>query len=166
MGKLAKIFFLFILFSGCINPFAPKLGDIQKKSDIALTDQKSPEGLLSNFKYAYVFKDSLIYRDLLDESFQFIYLDTENNIWKSWGKEKDIKTTTGLFRYFKNIDLHWNSTNYCEYSPDSTETEISKSFILILDNEIRIIGDALFRFSMKKQTGIWYIKKWIDKSIS
>lgn len=164
--KTFKIWLIFILFFCCVNPFAPKLKDIGKTTDLILTEQKSPDGLLQNFKYAYVFKDSLIYRDLLDESFQFLYLDTEKNIWDNWDKETDIKTTTGLFRYFRNIDLQWNSTNYMEYDSDSTEVELSKSFILILDNEIRIIGDALFRLKKDGMNGVWYIKQWIDKSIT
>lgn len=166
MIRTLKIYLIFILILSCTNPFAPKLGNIGKTTDLILTEQKSPDELLQNFKYAYVFKDSLIYRDLLDESFQFIYLDTEKNIWNNWDKEKDIKTTTGLFRYFRNINLQWNSTNYLEYDSDSTEVELSKSFILILDNEIRIIGDALFKLKKDGQNGIWYIRQWIDKSIT
>ena len=166
MSRIIKAVFIFLVFLNCINPFAPELGEVGRTANIILTDQKSPDGLLQNFKYAYVFKDSLIYRDLLDDSFQFIYLDTEKNIWDGWDKEKDIKTTSGLFGYFTNIDLQWNSTNYIEFTSDSAEVELSKSFILILDNEIRIIGDALFKFIREKETGIWLIKQWIDKSIT
>jgi len=149
----------------CLNPFAPKLGNIDSDSELVLTEQKTPEDVLQNFKYAYMFKDSIVYRDLLDDSFVFIYRDYTEDKFISWGKETDIKTTNGIFSNFDIIKLTWNSTNYISYSNDSTEAEVSKGFVLNLDSDIMIIGNALFILRKDNKQHIWFITRWIDKSL-
>jgi len=155
---------LFLLY-GCFNPFAPRLSDLENDGELQLTEQKSPQELLQNFKYAYTFKDSIIYRDLLDDSFVFIYRDYTEDKFISWGKETDIKTTNGIFNNFDIIRLVWNSTNFLTYSSDSVTAEISKGFTLTLDSDIKIIGNALFVVKKDPNKNIWVITKWIDKSI-
>jgi hypothetical protein len=154
-----------IVLTGCVNPFAPKLGDITNNLDIFITEQQTPEDALINFKFAYMLKDSLVYRDLLDDEFLFVWRDHDNDTFISWGKEEDIKTTSGLFNAFTVIDLQWNSTNYTSFMEDSTRAEISKGFILTLDSEIRIFGEALFNMKKQLNSGIWKITRWFDKSI-
>ena len=58
---------------GCLNPFAPKISESLETSDLVLTQQLSPEEVLQNFKVAYTFRDSLLYSDLLDTAFIFVY---------------------------------------------------------------------------------------------
>ncbi len=154
----------FLAVTACVNPFAPKLGEVSSNIDLVLTGQRSPEEVLINFRYAYTLKDSLIYRDLLDDDFVFVWRDHENDSFVSWGKEEDIKTTVGLFKAFNMVNLVWNSTNYITYSLDSTEAEMSKQFILTLGSDIRVTGDAQF-FFRKLSEGIWKITRWVDKSI-
>jgi len=148
----------------CLNPFAPKLGDVSTNLDLILTEQTSPEDVLVNFRYAYILKDSLVYRDLLDDDFVFVWRDHDNDQFVSWGKEEDIKTTVGLFNAFNVVSLVWNTTNYITYSADSTEAEMSKQFILTLGSDIRITGDAQF-FFRQLSNGVWKITRWVDKSI-
>ena len=148
----------------CINPFAPTLVESGFSGDLMLTGQRTPEEVLQNFQYAYVLKDSLVYRDLLDEDYTFVWRDHENDRFVSWTKEEDVRSTVGLFGGFNVINLVWNSTNYETWSTDSTEAEISKQFILTLDSDIRITGDAQFYFR-KLESGIWKIIRWVDKSI-
>ena len=169
--KISIVFSLFlllivlVLWSVCINPFAPKLGDISSNLDIFLTPQKTPEEVMTNFRYAYILKDSLIYRNLLSDDFIFVWRDHENDTFVSWGKEVDIRKTVGMFNFFTVINLVWNSTNYITYSPDSTTAEISKGFVLTLDSELRITGEALFNLMKLQESGIWKITRWVDKSI-
>ena len=68
------------LLIGCTNPFAPKLIDENLLTSSFLTDQKSPQDVLSNFRYAYIFKDSLIYSEILDSSFIGIFSFESSNI--------------------------------------------------------------------------------------
>lgn len=148
----------------CLNPFAPGLGQLEIDPDLVLKAQDSPDDVVSNFRYAYILKDSLVYRDLLDDEFVFVWRDNDNDQFVSWGKEEDIKTTVGLFNTFNVINLVWNSTNYLVFAPDSTEAEMSKQFILTLGSDIRITGDAQF-FFRKLEDGVWKIVRWVDKSI-
>lgn len=149
----------------CLNPFAPEIGEIAIDPDLVLTEQQSPDEVMSNFRYAYILKDSLVYRDLLDDEFVFVWRDHDNDQFVSWGKEEDIKTTSGIFNAFNVINLVWNSTNYLVYTSDSTEAEMSKQFILTLGSDIRITGDAQF-FFRKLESGVWKIIRWVDKSVA
>ncbi|NOZ62681.1 MAG: hypothetical protein GXO74_13500 [Calditrichaeota bacterium] len=158
---------LSLLMGFCVNPFAPKL----EKSDqqgLIITEQKTPDEVLQNFKYAYVFKDSVLYADLLDSSFVFIFFDPEeqsSGSFMSWGRDVDLTTTGRLFRNFDVIDLIWNSTVYSILEED--RAEMSKSFHLTLskDNEsISVSGDAIFLFAKNQFDGKWRILQWKDES--
>ncbi len=151
----------------CFNPFAPELVDSTDK-ELIITDQKSPDEVLQNFLYAYVFKDSVLYSDLLDSSFVFIYFDPDvesSGRFVSWGRDIDLKTTGRLFRTFDIIDLIWNSTIY-SFS-ETTRAEYSKSFnlSLIKDNEtVNISGNAIFIFKKSDFDEKWRIIQWKDES--
>jgi len=153
------------LWISCFNPFAPNLGDISSNLDVFLTAQETPDEVLLNFQFSYTLKDSLVYRDVLDEAFIFVYRDLDSDAFISWGKEEDVTATVGLFNSFTVINLVWNSTNFTTYSLDSTTAEISKGFILSLGPEIRITGEALFNFKKNIENNIWKITRWVDKSI-
>jgi len=164
-----KILILFIfLLSGCFNPFAPKLTENDLNSQLILTDQKTPEEVLVNFSFAYNFKDSLVYSDLLDSSFLFISKDysTDPVTNLTWGRDIDIKTTVKLFRRFQ-LDLVWGrNTREGFLDDDSSAFELEKNFQLTIDggNDFPTInGSALFYF-VKKSNDEWKITRWEDKS--
>ena len=164
-----------LLISSCNNPFAPGLTDQDPNANLILTEQKTAEEVLINFSYAYNFKDSLIYADLLDSSFNFVYTNfgTDPITQDRWGRDVDIKTTMGMFRHFQTINLVWDGTLDNRFTnSDSTEKTIWKSFKLTLDGGLEIStisGEAIFTFKRKflnhpDTTGIWRITSWIDKS--
>ena len=163
-----KITFLIIVFLliGC-NPFAPELIESGHQSAI-ITDQKTPDEVLTNFRYAYIFKDSLIYSDVLDSSFLFIsknYSSTPPTDI-NWGRDIDIKTTVGLFNHFNVLELNWGGKLFEGYIGDSTFYEIKTTFQLTLDGgrEIPTIkGEALFNFK-RNQSKVWRISRWEDLS--
>ncbi len=162
------IILLFILLSGCVNPFAPEIKTGEYSSSLIITEQQNPDEVLTNFSYAYNFKDSLVYSDLLDSSFLFISKNyaTDPVTDLTWGRDTDIRTTVGLFRHFQNINLVWGGTIFQYYFQDSTEAEIKKTFQLTLNGgvEIPLInGEALFNFE-KKSSGVWKITRWEDLS--
>lgn len=160
---------IFIVLSACVNPFAPKLTDQDANSKLILTEQKSPEDVLTNFSFAYTFKDSLVYSDVLDSSFLFLSKDysTDPVTNLSWGRDIDIKTTIGMFRHFQSLNLVWDRTSSKVYrNEDSSIVELAQNFQLTLDggNEIPTInGIAKFIF-IKKNSGIWKITRWEDES--
>jgi len=157
----------FALYLRCFNPFAPKLVD-SNDNDLIITEQKTPDQVLQNFKYAYVFKDSVLYSELLDSSFVFIYFDPNlesSGRFVSWGRDVDLRTSGRLFRNFDVIDLIWNSTIY--FVDEKNRAEYSKSFnlSLIKNNEtINITGNAIFVFKKSEYDEKWRIIQWKDES--
>ena len=166
---LTKTFFsvlIGVILFRCFNPFAPKLEQSGNNS-LIITEQKTPEEVLKNFQYAYVFQDSVLYSDLLDSSFVFIYFDPnlESGRFVSWGRDIDLKTTGRLFVNFDVIDLIWNSTIYSV--DEDNRAEYSKSFnlSLIKNNEtINITGNAIFVFKKCDYDNKWRIIQWKDES--
>lgn len=173
INPFSKYFFLFLIFlnnlllSGCLNPFAPKLTDKLEAGDYIITQQKSPEEVLQNFKVAYTYKDSLLYRNCLDTAFLFVYFDPNigtSGQFVSWGRDVDLMTTGKLFHHFQVIDLVWNSVIYSEEAEE--RGEISQGFDLTLIAEqtnYQLSGRALFSFRKCKDEQ-WRITRWKDES--
>ena len=151
------------------NPFAPELTDGDIDAGLIITAQKSPKDVLTNFSFAYNFKDSLVYIDLLDSSFIFISKDfnTDPVTDIKWGRDIDIRATNRMFRYFQSLDLVWGrSVNQSFLDEDSLLYELTTNFQLTIDGGkvySTITGIALFHF-IKKPSGIWKITRWEDKS--
>ena len=75
MLRILKILFftsLFFVLSSCTNPFAPKLDYELGSGTSLISDQSTIEGIFQNLQYAYTFKDTTIYGNLLSEKF-YIY---------------------------------------------------------------------------------------------
>lgn len=164
---LPIIFTVGFLFLACFNPFAPKL-DRGNNTGLVLTEQLDPEDVLTNFVYAYTFKDSLVYSDLLDSSFVFVYFDPVaggSGRFVSWGRDVDLKTTGRLFRNFETITLTWNSTIYEQRADNSAE--LSKTFQLNLfgdAGEFSLNGNAIFNMIKSPYDSKWRITRWKDES--
>jgi hypothetical protein len=156
-----------VLLSGCLNPFAPKLTNSLEGGDMIITSQATPQEALQNFKIAYTFRDSLLYSDVLDTGFLFVYFDPNEGTsgrLVSWGREEDLLTTGRLFRHFEVIDLVWNETIY--ENEGETLSEISRGFSLTLVGEnstYTLAGRAVFTFEKSKDLK-WRITRWKDES--
>jgi hypothetical protein len=172
----ARYNILIILFSlpvivMCFNPFAPKLDD-SDRNDLIITGQATPDEVLQNFKYAYVFKDSVLYADLLDSSFIFMYFDPNqepSGRIVSWGRDEDLKTTGRLFRNFNLIDLVWNTTIldtiYSENNDFRAESFKTFNLTLVKESEsLNITGIAIFYFKKCNYDNKWRITLWKDES--
>ena len=160
-----------LLFAACFNPFAPKL-DNSAGPPIVITPQNSPEQVLQNFVYAYTFKDSLVYADLLDSSFVFVFFDPNaggSGRFVSWGRDVDLKTTGKLFKTFETITLTWNQTIYTDTMYADTTLigiELSKTLQLSLfgtAEEYSLSGSAIFNFKQNNDNK-WRITRWKDES--
>jgi hypothetical protein len=167
-GKTLLIIMLGMLFfTRCWNPFAPKLTRLVETSDLVLTPQRSPGEVLQNFKVAYTFRDSLLYSDLLDTAFLFVYFDPGEGTsgrFISWERETDLRTTGRLLRHFQIVELVWKTTFY-EWKDDE-KGEISKEFDLSLmaeESDYRLSGRAIFSFR-RCADGKWRITRWKDES--
>lgn len=152
-------------FFGCINPFSPKL--IENNSSLPiLSDQTTIEGVFQNFRYAYVFQDTLVYSRLLDENFTFVYRNYDLGVDVSWGKEQDLKATFGLFQAASNIELIW-SDSYLMIG-DTNEINVQRGFSLTIvfsaNDVVRLQGKANFRLLFDKYKSIWKIVYWRDET--
>ena len=163
---LIMIPFIASLTAGCSNPFAPGLDTSAEESLSILGDQRTIEGVFRNFQYAYTFKDSTIYGQLLDPNFAFVYRDYDNGIDVSWGRDEDMRTTFGLFMNAQNLDLTWNNT--VSFSGDSLTANVTRSFSMNVtfnpNDIIRVNGYANFTVARPSQQSIWKIVRWRDES--
>jgi len=135
--------------------------------DYIVTQQKSAEEVLQNFKVAYTFRDSLLYSNLLDTAFLFVYFNPDEGTsgrFVSWERDVDLVTTGRLFRHFEVIDLVWNTTLYGWQGEETGE--IGKGFNLTLvgtGGDYKLSGVALFSFR-KCGDEKWRITRWKDES--
>lgn len=149
--------------SGCVNPFAPALDDSISGEEGLITDQKTIDGLFRNFQYAYSFKDTTIYGNLLTKDFTFTYRDYDLGFDISWGREEEMRVTYGLFQNAQRLDLIWNEI----VSITSDSTNIIRSFgLTITFNPTDVISvDGKINLSLKKDSGSkWRIVNWLDES--
>lgn len=176
------IFVLSLLFVlSCRNVFAPALGDLDGGNSIYRTDQASPTEVLHNFKYAYIYRDSLMYANLIDSDFVFVFYQpgsaSETGHYDSWVRSVELRSTGRFLSAFDYIDLIWQTTldsSYFEMDEDEIISErdslfitanyadISKSYQLTLGDYTTLIGDASFRFRKAKDDK-WRIIRWEDK---
>lgn len=153
----------------CFNPFAPKL-DEQTDLTNVITEQLTPEEVLQNFRYAYTFKDSLLYSDVLAESFVFEYFDTNlepSGGFRTWGRDVDLKTTGRLFRNFDVIELIWQDPLFTERDSTGTKERQFIRFNLNLfgaDLNFILTGTAIFTFEKNGTDSKWRIIRWKDES--
>ncbi|MGH7496460.1 MAG: hypothetical protein ACREOO_29270 [bacterium] len=161
------IFVALVLLTGCFNPFAPELDTGNLTGDL-ITEQKTPEEVLTNFKYAYTFKDSLLYANLLDSAFVFQYFDPDqgpSGLFVSWTRETDLRTTGSLLRTFDIINLEWLNTVYA--LREGEDEILAKSFRLDLssaDFSFTASGFAIFTFRFNNRDRQWRIVRWVDES--
>lgn len=160
-------FALLPLLLACVNPFAPQI-DRTIGTSLVVTEQQTPDEVLQNFVYSYTFKDSVVYADLLDSSFVFVYFDPNlgsSGRFVSWGRDVDLKTTGRLFRNFDTISLTLNTTVY--QILEDEKAELSKTLMLSLfgsPGDYNLAGTAIFSFIKSPYDGKWRITRWKDES--
>jgi hypothetical protein len=174
---------LFILPVSCNNIFAPELGDTGKQGMLYHPVMTHPSQVLTNFRYAYIYRDSLVYSMIIDSNFVFVYYEPDDEggggHYESWPRDVELRATGGLFRAFRPIDLIWNTTldssfSYIEddiilktekaWFDSANYAEMVKSFQLNLGDNLVIIGSAIFNFIKNPWDGQWRIVRWRDES--
>jgi hypothetical protein len=162
--KISILLFAALLIA-CGNPFAPAKTD-GITGETILGDQTTVEGVFANFKYAYVFKDTLVYGNLLHEDFNFVFRDYEEGIDKTWGRAEDMITTHKMFNGTNNLDLIWNDI-VSSYG-DSLVKDISRSFNLTIvrtnSDVFNVYGRVNFRLKRESPEKDWKIINWRDES--
>lgn len=153
------------LLYSCTNPFAPAIG-IDDGSAPVQGDQRTVEGVFQNFRFAYVFKDTLTYGKLLDRQFAFVYRNYDKSVDVTWGRDEDMLGTFGLFNASQQLDLVWNDVIIAE--GDSLSQIISRGFNLTITltptDVIRAQGRVNLRLQRAQSTDVWKITQWRDES--
>ncbi len=144
---------------GCINPFAPELGETGNSQ---VPDASTIGGMLELFEYAYNTHDSLFYSQVLDSSFVFEYYDVANSRYDQWYRTTDLQATAKLFRSYESIDLNWYKIPDPEwnFAVEDSVKQIIVNFDLTLDNTV-IYGFARFE-CYKKPGSKFKIISWKD----
>ena len=157
-------FVLFLLIS-CDNPFAPGLTS-GSSTNALLGDQTTIEGVFENFRYSYIFKDTVVYGNLMSDNFTFIYRNYDKGIDESFSREEDMITTYGLFKAAQSLDLLWNEVIISV--GDSLANDISRGFNLTIvfnpSDVVRIQGRVNLRLERKRPSDVWKIVRWRDES--
>lgn len=161
---LVSAFVSGIIFVACTNPFAPSLSDTE--GDALLGDQRTVEGLFTNFRYAYIFKDTVVYGNLLAPDFTFSYIENEKGTENTWSREEDMLTTSRLFNAAQSFDLFWNEV--ITSAGDTSEQSISRGFILTINfsptDITRIYGRVNLLIIRPNTQSEWKILNWRDES--
>ncbi len=161
---LFAVFLMFAVIASCDNIFAPSLDD--SGSSNIISDQKTVDGVFTNFKYAYTFKDTSVYSGLLTDDFIFTYRDYESGFDVSWDKPTEMRTTSRLFQNSQKTDIIWN--NITTYIGDSLDVNIKRGFNLTItfnpSNVVRLFGFADMNLTRPNSDSPWKIRKWRDES--
>jgi len=145
-----------------VNPFAPKL-DTESDASGLISDRKQIDGVFTNLQYAYSFKDTTIYGEMLKDDFTFTYRDYELGVNVSWGRDEEMKVTYGLFQNSQKLDLIWN--DIVAISSDSTNVVRSFNLTITFNPTDIILVDGKVNLTLAKDAEAkWYLVQWIDES--
>ncbi|MFQ5799530.1 MAG: hypothetical protein ACE5H0_12680 [Bacteroidota bacterium] len=124
-------------------------------------DQSTIEGLFQTFKFAYTFKDTTVYGQLLDGNFAFVYRDYDQGVDVSWGRDEEMRATYGLFLNAQNLDLIWN--NLISFAGDSLKANVVRGFNLTVtfnpSDIIRVDGYVNMVMERPKFQSNWLITR-------
>lgn len=155
---------LLFAFVSC-NPFAPAL-DENPASVSVLGDARTLEGVFQNVKYAYAFRDTTIYGQLLNSDFTYLFRDYDRSVDVSWGKDEELRVTRSLFQNVQRLDLVWNQE--LSRSDDSTAANVSRNFNLTVTfnpgDIIRVDGYVTLSLIRSSESDPWRIVRWRDES--
>ena len=151
-----------VTLNSCVNPFAPKIDDSIGTAKGLISDQFNVEGVFQNFQYAYAFKDTLIYSKLLQKDFSFSYRDYDLGADVSWGRDEEMKVSSGLFQNAQRLDLVWNNIN--SISGDSSKIVRSFNLTVTFNPTDIIYIDGRVNLTLIKEDNKWKILRWIDES--
>jgi hypothetical protein len=150
--------------SGCLNPFAPRLGDAG--DDGICTDLKTVENVFCVFRNAYSFKDTTLYGSIIAPSFTFVYTDYDRAVDVAWGRDDEMRATYGLFQSVQSLTLTWNDLLTSE--GDDTLWRAVRGFNLTVtfnpSDVTRVDGYANITLGRGGAGEDWKIVRWRDES--
>ena len=157
---------LLLAAGGCTNPFAPKLEPELHPTSTVLGDQRTVAGVFQNIQYAYTYRDTLIYGNLLHPDFQFRYYNADRATEVTFNRDEEVRTTYNLFKGAAQLDIQWN--DIIAQDGDSLLVDVTRSYNLKIalqaDDVFRIDGRATLRLVRNSPNDVWLIRSWRDDS--
>jgi hypothetical protein len=157
---------LLVGLAACDNPFAPRLEPELETPSSVLGDQRTIDGVFQNIRYAYNYRDTLIYGNLLARDFEFRYYNSDRGTDVTFNRDEEMRITSNLFKSSDQIDLQWN--DILAEEGDSTSYTITRSYhlklILQASEVFRVDGRATLRLVRATPNDPWMIRVWRDDS--
>jgi hypothetical protein len=166
MKQLAATVPLFLLLS--CNPFAPGVDESINQGSSLVGDATTIDGVFQNIKYAYTFRDTTIYGQLINSDYVFVFQDYERGVEVTWGRDEEMQTTRGLFQNVQRLDLVWNNIISLSTDSVSKQASVSRNFNLTVtfnpSDIIRVDGYATLALARADAQNSWHIVRWRDES--
>ncbi len=157
-----------VLVLASCNPFAPGFDASLGTDTSILGDMTTVDGVFQNIKYAYTFRDTTIYGQLFNSNYTFLYRDYDRGVDVSWGRDEEMRTTSGLFQNVERLDLVWNQIASLSSDSTNTSTSVTRNFNLLVtfnaSDIIRVDGYATFSLQRQQVQQPWQIIRWRDES--
>lgn len=180
--SLTAVLAAMLALCGC--PFSQKKDD--KPDPVTPPSRTSPDELLTNwFEKCYSQRDSIQYEEMLDDEFQFEFLEADADAVRDligqnnfWGKTLDLNSTGGLFgaEQVQGITLNINVGSKQPYAGigcegcEEVETTVSLRVNTIRpgEEELTLVVDSPQLFIVKPDpdpqfAGQWVIWRQYDK---
>lgn len=165
---MRSLFLALFLLSGIAavscNPFAPELDE--SVGEVHFGDPTTVEGYFEAFRYAYQFKDTSLYSSLLDQNFVFSYKNYDRGLDLEWGRDEEVRATSGLFNSVQSLDLLWG--NVLDSLGTATTFDITRAFSLDVtlnpSEVIHVDGRAIFSLRRDTIGKPWRAVRWRDES--
>jgi hypothetical protein len=158
---------LLVLLVSC-NPFAPGLDESSDTTSKLLSDQKTPDGVFQNLKYSYTLRDTSIYGELLDGNFTFVYHDYDRGVDVTWGRDEEMRATSGLFQNAQRLDILWNDVVSSSIDSTNTKAMVKRGFNLTVTfnpgDIVYVDGYANLTLQRAQADAPWMIVRWNDES--
>jgi hypothetical protein len=152
--------------ASCTNPFAPRLEPELETPSSVLGDPRTVEGVFQNIRYAYNYRDTLIYGNLLHRDFEFRYYNTDRGTDVTFNRDEEMRITANLFKSADQIDLQWN--DILSEDGDSLNYNVTRSYhlklVLQASEVFRVDGRATLRLVRNSPNDAWLIRVWRDDS--
>ncbi len=150
------------------NPFAPGLDENLGGGSSLVGDPKTIDGVFQNIKFAYTFRDTVIYSQLLKSDYVYVFRDYERGVDVNWGRDEDLRITNGLFQNVQRLDLVWNQIISISEDSLNTAAIVNRNFNLTVafnPGQIeRVDGYVSLALVRAVATEPWRILRWRDES--
>ncbi|HEY3876732.1 MAG TPA: hypothetical protein VGM92_14770 [Candidatus Kapabacteria bacterium] len=160
--------FIMLALAFCVscNPFAPAAS--QSSNSEQFGDPHTINGYFQAFQYAYQFRDTTLYGNLLADNFVFSFHDYDQGVDIQWGRDDEMQHTSGLFQNTEQLSLLWGDVIEAEGSPlDSTVTRAFSLDVTFNEADIEHVdGSAVFHLQRSSLTAPWLAVSWQDESSS